>query len=369
MINVLQFICPSGYFGAERWIVALANNLDKQVVRTDLLVYNAQSDSSDELIDCFSSTGGCAFHVLEKGRIDLIAVSRICKLVRERKIDLIHTHGYKSDIIGWIVARLTGVHCVSTPHGFGCVADRKLRIYNRLDVMVLKKFDCVVPLSKKLRGELLAYGLDGKDMEYIPNGVDLKAIDTKHADDDFLAELDGKKLIGFSGRLIREKNIEDLIGAFSNICDQFPSAHVLIIGNGEHLSVLKALSQSLELEHRIHFLGYKDNALSFVRLLDIFVMTSISEGIPRSMMEAMALNVPVVAYDIPGVDQLITDRKTGLLAPLYDQKQLASLMSLMLTDRELALRLSSAGRRHIEAEFSASSMATLYTSLYQRLTA
>ena len=143
-LNVLQFICPTGFYGAERWILALANNIKDEGVRCDLAVTNESESQDFEIINQYPTHIGQTFKLPMKGRFDLSVVSGLCKLIKKRDIHIIHTHGYKSDIIGLLVAKKCKIKCVSTPHGFGEPSDFKLKVYIRLGALCLRFFDRVV---------------------------------------------------------------------------------------------------------------------------------------------------------------------------------------------------------------------------------
>ena len=127
-INVLQFITPTGFYGAERWILALDNNLDPEKVKSDLVV-TTEKDWQPEIIKHFNAGKCQAFEIEMNTRLSLSAIRALVKLIKQRDIDIIHTHGYKSDIMGLIAARISGIKSVSTPHGFGEPSDVKLKVF------------------------------------------------------------------------------------------------------------------------------------------------------------------------------------------------------------------------------------------------
>ncbi|PCI06385.1 MAG: glycosyltransferase, partial [Gammaproteobacteria bacterium] len=124
-INTLQFITPTGFYGAERWILALNNNLNPEKVRSDLVV-TTENGRQPEILAHFKAGECQAFDIEMNARFSLSAIRSLVKLIKQRDIDIIHTHGYKSDIMGLIAARLAGIKAISTPHGFGEPSDRKL---------------------------------------------------------------------------------------------------------------------------------------------------------------------------------------------------------------------------------------------------
>src|SRR5690554_5519410 len=148
-MRVLQFITPAGFYGAERWVLALANNIDKEHVVCDLAVTREGPAQDLALAEYYPTDSGQQVHYLDmKGRFDPSVVKQLCQVIRDREIDVIHTHGYKSDILGLIAARRTGIPCVSTPHGFSGKVGLKLSAFIKVGTFMLRYFDQVVPLSE-----------------------------------------------------------------------------------------------------------------------------------------------------------------------------------------------------------------------------
>ena len=160
----------------------------------------------------------------------------------------------------------------------------------------------------------------------IRNGVDLTEIDAALASLPQANSPDqDSPIIGFIGQMIPRKGIPDLIEVFDQIYQAQPNLRLQLLGDGSQRSELERQAAQLKSVNAIEFLGFRSDRLELLSKFSLFVMTSSLEGIPRCMMEAMAVGIPVVAYDIPGVDQLVEHGKTGLLAPFGDKAALAAL--------------------------------------------
>lgn len=367
-MRVLQFITPSGFYGAERWVLALANNLPSADMVCDLAVTEEGPAQDLSVARLYPHSAGLVHYVSMKGRFDFGAVTKLVEIIKSRNIDIIHTHGYKSDILGLLAARKAGIKIVSTPHGFSNNVGWKLRLFIRLGLFALKFFDKVAPLSEQLVFDLKRYGIKDKQLHFIENGVDLtelapyrKTLPAK----DFSA---GSGLhLGYIGQLIPRKGLADLLQAFNLLWQRFPDSKLTLIGEGSQRSELEALAKTLPAASAISFLGFRGDRIVLLKDFDAFALTSSLEGIPRCLMEAMAVGVPVVAYDIPGVDQLITHESTGLLAPLGDWQQLANHLIRLAAEPELANRISLAARQLVDQRFSAARMAAEYQQLFLEL--
>ncbi|MFW0778341.1 MAG: glycosyltransferase family 4 protein [Rickettsiales bacterium] len=371
-LRVLQFITPAGFYGAERWVLAMANNSDHERVRCDLAVTEEGPQQDLSVARYFPAEAGEVHYLKMNGRFDWRVVRQLEQVIRERDIQVIHTHGYKSDILGLLAAKRTGIACVSTPHGFSGKVGLKLATFIRLGTHMLRYFDAVVPLSEELVSDMKRFGVPEHKTHFIRNGVDLKEIDQTLSELEKLPQQESEKTtktIGFIGQMIPRKGLGDLLDAFDRFYQEHPEYRLQLVGDGSQRKELEEKAASLPSTSAIEFLGFRSDRLALLSRFNLFVMTSSLEGIPRCMMEAMAVGIPVVAYDIPGVDQLIDHEKTGLLAPPGDSCELARCCERVLEDSALAESLASSGRSRINEQYSAARMAREYEELFRQLMA
>ena len=360
-MKVLQFICSTGFYGAERWVLALSKHLPDSV-SSELVVTLEPGTEELELVKQFKAIGK-THHIPMQGRFDLRAVSKLADLIQEQDIDIIHTHGYKSDILGVMAARKAGIPCVVTPHGFENAADLKLRLFIWLGCQSMRFADKVVPLSKQLMSDVEKFNISPDKLEYIQNGVDLSEVEAvRQTKTDKPKE---KKTIGFVGQMISRKNIKAILDCFESLYKKRQDIELVLLGDGEDRPSLEAYSKTLASASDIHFFGFRNDRLQLLRDFDLFVMTSTLEGIPRCLMEACAMEIPVSAYDIAGIDQLITHNESGLLAPLHNSKQLEKDWERLLDDKALATSLAQNSKSFVEANFSAKRMADEYLELFE----
>lgn len=367
-IKVLQFICPAGFYGAEMWVIALAKELDRSLIDCSLAITKESETQDMSFYGKFCSLGLPSYLVQMSSRFDIRGLMRLKRLVVEQDIHIIHTHGYKSDILGLIVAKLTGVKCVSTPHGFENSANFKLSLFIWLGCKSLKYFDFVVPLSEELALDMERLGVAKERIRLIKNGVDLSEIKKI---DEFTKNInlfEGKeKVIGYVGQLIKRKNIDALLNAFELLYQETKNVRLVIIGDGARRPYLEEEARKLKSSKNIEFLGYRKDRLELMHQMDIFCMTSSLEGIPRCMMEAMACGTPVTAFNIPGVDQLIENGISGLLAEYDDINALKNSWQKLLSDSNYAQQIALNGKKRVKSHFSAQRMASEYVSLYKEI--
>lgn len=364
-INVLQFICSTGFYGAERWVLALAKHLDPEHFRSDLAVTLETNSQDLELVKHFKKSCGETFEVPMSNPFDFSVVNKLVALIKEREIDVIHTHGYKSDILGVWAARKAGIKVVVTPHGFENAKDIKLRSFIWLGCQAMRFATKVVPLSPQLCDDVRKFGIKEPKLEYIQNGVDLSEVDEQRVKP---ANKDNSiKHVGFVGQMISRKNIFDLLDIFDALQQKHGNLKLSLLGDGDQRAELEQYTQTLKSKADIHFLGFRDDRLELLQSFDLFAMTSTLEGIPRCLMEATAMGIPVAAYNIAGIDQLISHEKTGLLAPLGDKALLQSYWETLLFDEPKAQELADNAREYVNAHYSAQRMANEYAELFARL--
>lgn len=376
-VRVMQFICSTGFYGAEGWILALANNSQSSEVVHHLAVTREWETHDLELTRRYGALGLPTHELPMKGRFDLRVIRQLVQLIRDNHIDVIHTHGYKSDLLGIVAARLAGIASVCTPHGFENARDWKLRTYIRLGCESFRFFDRVVPLSPALFDQVARFRVPKERLAYVRNGVDLlpvhaereKRVRGREAAGGLPESGPPDQVLGYIGQLIDRKNVGDILAVFDTLASQHAKLRLVIVGEGGSRKALELQASQSPYRERIEFRGFVNNPLAHLREFDLFIMTSSMEGIPRCLMEAMSMGVPVAAYDIPGVDQLIEHEVTGSLAKFGDQASLAQHCDHMLSNQETRADIARMAAQKVEENFSAARMASQYADVYREILA
>jgi glycosyltransferase involved in cell wall biosynthesis len=172
-------------------------------------------------------------------------------------------------------------------------------------------------------------------------------------------------VIGTAGRLFPIKGIKYLLRASKIIIDRVQNLKVLIVGEGPERSSLQELTYKLKLDSHLIFTGHRDDVFNLISAMDIFVLPSLSEGIPMVLLEAMALRVAVVATNVGGIPEVLTNGQTGLLVPPRDENALANACRYFLENKKKAELITSQARRRVEECFSAESMVKNVTQIYE----
>jgi len=367
-IRVLHVGSPTGLYGAERWILALTKHLPSRVESWVAVIKD--SPELDAPLCQEAARLGLRTRVFTSyGKLSLSAIGQVRSFIRENSIDIAHTHGYKTDLIGRLAVRATPCKTVVTPHGWSVNAGAALGLYEALDRIVFLFVDAVVPLSAELhRGLARLPGLRRR-LRLIENGVDLSDVDAASEVSPAVQRWrrDGTLILGYIGQLITRKRIDTLIRAFRELPRD--RKHLCIVGDGPQRAELERLSSELEVSEQVTFFGFREDRLQLLRGFDVFVLPSELEGIPRCLMEAMSAGVAVIASDIPGCRDVVEDGATGLLFTPGNAAELTRKIAMLADNAPLRTSLALAGCKRIRNTHSAEAMAGRYLALYEELVA
>ncbi len=364
--KVMQLGSPTGLYGAERWILALVRHLDPAQVESIVAVILDDPKLDAPLIASARALGFRTAVFEAHGRVNWAAVRKLRSYLVEQGVDCLHTHGYKTDVIGLLATRGTRCKLITTPHGWNTQGGFALRMYEVLDRILFAFFDAVVPLSEAICEPLRRYPFIRRKVELIQNAVDIGEID---AVSEIAAPIrawkeDGNFVVGYIGQLIPRKCIPLVLEAFARL--PVAKKKLALLGEGAQRAELEAQAVALGIRNDVEFFGFRPDRIGFLKGFDVFVLASRLEGIPRCLMEAMAAQVCIVASDIPGCADLIRDGETGLLFELDNGAALLGQLQKCVEVGERD-RLARNGREYVVANYSATAMAARYQDLYRRL--
>jgi glycosyltransferase involved in cell wall biosynthesis len=307
---------------------------------------------------------------------DLRAMTALLRVFRAEMPDLVHTHSSKAGILGRFAARLAGVPAVvHTVHGwgFGPQTPRGLRAsYIALERAAAGLTHRLVVVSERDRDKGLQarIGRPGQ-YELIRSGIDLRMF--SRADTDRVAKRrelglpTDAPIIGTVGRLSDQKDPLTFVSVAEHVASRIRDARFVMVGDGPLRRDVETLIEQRGLGGRVHVLGLRRDVPEILPVMDVFVLTSRWEGLPRTLPQAMASGIPIVATRVDGVDDAIVDGSTGLLAPPGDAAGIASAICRLIENPALAKRLVTEGRCRLD-EFSLDRMIDDLARLYDRLT-
>lgn len=289
------------------------------------------------------------------------AIRALCGEVRP---DVVHSHGYRADVVDAGVARRLGIPVVATVHGF-TGGGWKNRLYEWLDRRALRRLETVVAVSRGLADTLAAAGVPQDRIHVIPNAWDhrttiLVAVDARR---ELGLPADGRR-IGWVGRLSGEKGPDVMVAAIDLLRDQCCALSML--GDGRERPALERQSIRLGVAERVTWHGAVSVAGRLFRAFDVFVLSSRTEGIPLALLEAMAAQVPVVATAVGGVPDVVSAAE-ALLVPPNDPAALAAAIREVLRNPNDATMRARAARTRLDGEFALGPWLERYEALYRGL--
>lgn len=355
--NVLHVISGDLWAGAEVMAYNLLSELKKQPnlnIFTVVLNSGKLSEKINEL--------GIPHAVIPEGKNSFFKiVSKVNKFVKENKIHVIHSHRYKENILTALVSIVNPkIKAVSTLHGLpeflGSKKNIRHKIISILDLLMYKLFfDHVVAVSSEIKN-LLTKFLPAKKIQVVHNGIVINTIEKN-------GSLPSQIKIGTAARLFPVKNISLLVDIAEKIQDF--NVIVKIAGNGPEYSMLLEKVKRLKLENVVQFVGEVDDMESFYKDLSVYINTSIHEGIPISILEAMALKLPIIAPNVGGIPEIINHNVEGLLAKPQDRDDFVLCCKYFIDNPSKIHSFGAAAFERVSTEFSVKSCCEKYQNIYK----
>lgn len=365
--RILQLVDSAGMYGAESVILTLLKEL-KDSPFQGVLGYVQEQAHALPVIAKRAEELGIATVGFTMGRgLSIGDVVGMRRYIQRNDIWISHSHGYKTDILLGLLPR-DKTKLLSTVHGWSIGAmTPKLRLYEALDTLALRRFDSVVAVSQAVENRL-AQRIPRRMLQVIHNGIAVTTNDTAQRGDfkKVLGVPMDQKVVGYLGRLVPVKGPGYLLEAMRELIVR-GDYWLLIAGEGPLRPALEEQARSLGISNRLMFLGYVEDIDRFLSALDLLVMPSLSEGLPMALLEAALRQVPIVASHVGGIPEIIENGRSGLLVPPRDSRALANAMMEVLSDEKRAERIAAAARETVVTEFAASTMARGYCSIYARL--
>lgn len=357
------------YAGAEVLAAALARQLAGRYQTVFLCL-----DGVGQLGEQLQSEG---FPVVELGRqpgIDLAVAGRIKQAVKDHRIDLLHAHQYTPFFYA-ALSRKFGKFppILLTEHGRHYPDERKLKrvIANK---MLWRQQDRATAVGRFVARALIQNeGFPRSNVQVIYNGIDPDTF-MLHNRDQVRQQM--RQELGLAAdqpvvlQVARFHPVKDhatSIKAFSHVAEQLPDAVLLLAGDGQDKLVMEQLAKQLGIEKQVRFLGVRTDVPRLMTAADVFVLSSLSEGISVTLLEAMASGVPICTTNVGGNGEIVEHTVTGLLSPRQDAKALGANLVQLLIDAPLRQKFIDASRRKLLAQFSQSQMHEAYTKLYDAM--
>ena len=307
---------------------------------------------------------------------DLRAVLELSRIMRRGRYDVVHLHSSKAGVLGRIAAKLSGIKTVYTPNGFyflnaeGRVARSFYLAVERFAGLLT---DRLVAVSESERAAILeARVVADRKVVVIPNAIEADELAADSAARDRVRTELGIPsdafVLGTVSRFIRQKDPLTMIRMIREVQRAAPEVHFVWCGEGGDLEPdTMALVDELGSRERLHFTGFRHDVHDVMNAFDVFVLSSIFEGLPYALLEAMFLELPVVATDVVGSRDVVMDGETGVLTPPGDPAALAEGVLRLVRDDQLRRTLADSARRMVEERHAISSMIARVEDVYRSL--
>lgn len=293
--------------------------------------------------------------LLERHSFDRNIWPQLREIVKARAIDIVHAHDHKTDVLTWALSLRDPIIPLSTAHGFAGIS-RQERLYYALEKRLLARFPRVIAVSNPLRDELIRTGSRPERVTVINNAIDHRRFVRQRERERLVREELGYTpddvVIGAVGRLEQEKRFDLLLEAFAAVFQQNPRLRLAIVGEGSLRAPLEAQIQQLGIGKVARLLGLQSDVIKLQHAFDLLVQSSIREGTPNVVLEAMALETPIVATDVGGTRELVTDGTHGLLVAAGSAQTLVDGIGAALADPAAARQRAAAARARVEHDLS-----------------
>jgi len=309
------------------------------------------------------------FPVAMRGEVDPMAILRLKSLIKKHGYHIIHSHTSHAHALAFWSSLGTGVRrLVSRRVDFSIYRHSFLRLsgfkYQRMA-------DFYIAISHKIKDVMAGDGIDADRIFVVHSGIDPDRF-TGAACDYLKSEFnlkDNERVIINVAHLAGHKGQKFLVRAIPLVLEKIPNVRFFIIGGGKLSGELKVLASSLGLRHELIFTGFREDVGAFYKLSDLFVMSSIQEGLGTAVLDALAMGKPVVAADSGGIAEMITDGRTGRLVAAADPRALAGGIVDMLEHMDLAKQMAQEGRKMVRQKFSIEAMVAKNINVYRQIMA
>ncbi len=368
-VRVLDFRGTyKGGGGPDKTILNSAARHDKEKVWIKVCYIKQPQDKEFQIPDLAAQLKINYTDVVDRRLLDWKCILKVRELIKKNGISVIHTHDDKTLLYGYILKRLLpDVRIMHTCHSHpeykradfkSSMEFRNFIFRKKIGAFLMKRYDKpILTVSRNTRRRIINSGLQSKDVAVLYNGIDTDYWHPSSVPPVLKKELGlqpDQILIGTVARITYDKDLPTFFKVAKFVSEKHPNVKFAIIGDGygDELAQAKILANDLGLEDLIHFTGHRTDLREIYASLDIFLMTSITEGLPNTALEAMAMGVPVVSTSVGGIPELVVHGETGLLCPVGNSSALSSAIMHLLENSGRKKQLSQSARQHILRYFN-----------------
>lgn len=370
-INVLFVLLQISTGGTERIVLDLARNLD----RSSFNVYVAFF-SNGALYEPFSKACSELFHIQKRSGFDPGAMLQLSRIIKDKSIDVINAHHYAPFFYSYLGGKVFHRRrLIYTEHSAAELERLSMKHEQLCKKLLFRNTDAIICVSRELTESFRKkFPAHSDKMTSVPNGVDVDRFSVRVDCDRIRAEwglLPEHFVIGTVANFRKVKNHACLIRAFHRLSTDHSHIRLVLVGRGFPGDIenseeeIKQLIRSFKLEDRIILTGYQEDIPQLLQTFDAFCLPSFSEGLPVSILEAMAARVPVVGSDVRGIREVVSHEETGLLFPSDDDHALAQTLERLIKNQSLCESLSEKAFTFVSQTHGLKLWVSTYKSLFQ----
>lgn len=359
-LSVKQMVYSLKVGGSEKLALEIVSHLDSDRFQPSVCALDLNGEMAGDLermkID---------YQVLYRKGFELGIFARLYRLFKKERIDLVHTHHFAQLFYAALPARLSGARIIHTEHEFFSYMN------NAFSRAMIRPLSAWCERMTAVGPEIADYfiqtiGVPKERVVTVPNGVDLDTCEIDQASvrrDLGLAP--SAIVVGTVGRLEPEKDHPTLFEAFRQLLPAVPEVRLLVVGGGSREDALRAYAKQIGIAEKMSFLGVRRDVPRLLAAMDLFVLSSVREGLPISLIEAMAARRPVVASNVGSIKDLVQNGQNGFLVAAGDVGAFAKTMKALVDNPALRRAMGEAGRKRAEESFSLAAMMQTYETLYR----
>ena len=372
MIRILELRSVRGTGGGpEKTIFAGAAHADRTRFAVTVCYIRDVRDAVFSMKERAEEHGVEYVELMERHSFDPSVWPALKKLVRQLKTHIVHAHDYKTNVLTSFLGRRESIIPLSTVHGWTGHSFRERHLYYPLDKRVLRTFPRLIAVSDEIRRELVGSGASPEKVSVVLNGIDPVKFRRAPENRDSAREAFGygpeHVVLGSVGRLEPQKRFDLLISAFARVRQINPAVRLVIAGDGSERSALERQIDHLGLSSECRLAGHYSDVVEFHHALDLFVQSSVYEGTPNVVLEAMAMETPIVATAAGGTAEVVRAGVDGLVVEPGDLNALHHAIGLALDDRTGAATRARAARARVEGDLSFSARMDAVERIYEEL--
>lgn len=356
--------------GPGKTIIETYRSINAERFHVHLGVFATKNETADTPFVSAARACGMPVHVLRGfNQYDPCLIIQLIRLVDSLAIDIIHAHEVKSDVIAYLAALFRPVPIVTTLHGW-IGNGVKQRFFIQLDKIVARRFNRVIAVSKAIERELLRAQVEPRKICLLHNGIVLERYKKTGGQGGLEAIVQRRvpsPVIASIGRLSREKGHADLIEAVALVRKAGQKVSLILAGDGPERQSLTHQIRNLGLDDAVYLPGYIQDPRRLLEEIDLMVLPSHTEGLPNAALEALLMEVPVLATSVGGTPEVIAHGVNGCLVPSRQPEALAAAIVDFLRNREAWRRMALSGRDFVKSRFDFQARTAKLEALYDEL--